>query len=245
MNNPSESTGRRRTERGGMVILLALMLLAIMTIGAVSVSQTSLRDLAITGNEGTGRKAAEVADSGMDWVITWSNPDAGSNIVASTDPVTGANTSSVVTSTLPGAAGVVQTGMANLIACIGDTALRVSATDPVPNSPGSGSYGNQSSVTGALRFFLRSIDYTTTSAPDLFQTGYTTSGTLFLQPSKVQQAFDSEVRYLGPSFTSVQSGAKAKSTGGLFMVRVIGRANIQGTPQSFVAQREALVDYTP
>lgn len=239
-NNPS-----RRRERGGMVILLSLLLLAIMTIGAMAVGQTALRDLAITGNEGTGRKAAEAADSGMDWVITWSNPDAGSTIVASVDPVTGANTSSVVSSTLTGIPGVVQSGMVTLLHARTDTSLRVAAADPVPNSPAAGSYGSMSSTSGALRFFVRSVDYTSSTGPDLFQTGYTSGGTLFLQPSQVQQAFDTEVRYLGPSFISVSSGGKAKNTGGLFLIRVTGRANVQGTTQSFVAQREALVDYNP
>jgi len=227
-----------------MVILVVFIILTVMTVGAIGLSQNSLRDLAITGNEGTGRKASEVADSAVDWVITWSNPNAGNQIVASTDAL-GNNTSTVVGSTQSGAAGIVQARMNSLLAAIGDSALRTAGDDPQPNSPASGDYGLLSNQTGSLRFFLRSLDYTSATAPELFQTGYTTSGTTFLQPSQVQQAFDTEVRYLGESLASRSSGTRAKSSGGLFLVKTIGRANIQGTSQSFVAQREVLVDYTP
>jgi hypothetical protein len=243
---PLQRRINRTSEQGGLVIILAFILLAIMTVAAVGVSQSSLRDLAMVGNEGTGRKAAEAADSGLDWVVTWSNPDAGSKINAQTDPITGTtNTSYLSKDTLPYGAGVVQTRMADLLAAIGDGTLRVAKADPLPNSPGGGSYGNLSETTGSLRFFVRSIDYTPSTAPDLFQTGYTTGSTTFLQPSQVQQAFDVEVRYLGDSFASKASGTHAKKEGGLFLVSTVGRANIQGTTQSFIARREALVDYTP
>jgi Tfp pilus assembly protein PilX len=244
MSHPRQPRIEQAREQGGIVILLAFIILTIMTVAAFGVSRTSLRDLAMVGNESTGRKASEAADSGMDWTITWSNPSAGSRIVSATTS-TGGNASYISQDTLTGAAAVVQTRMADLLAAIGDSTLRVSKSDPVPNSSGDGNYGNMSSKTGALRFFMRSLDYTPSTAPELFQTGYTTGSTTFLQPSQVQQAFDAEVRYLGDSFASKASGSRAKKQGGLFLISIVGRANIQGTTQSFIARREALVDYTP
>ena len=64
----------RTSEQGGITILLALILLSAMTVGALALSQNSLREISITGNEATGRKAFETADAGLDWVITWGSP---------------------------------------------------------------------------------------------------------------------------------------------------------------------------
>jgi len=237
----------RQSEQGGITILVALVLLSVMTVAALGMSQNTLRELAITGNESTGRKASEAADSALDWVLIWSNPNAATSISASTDPITGANTSSLVTATLSGAPGIVQTQMNKLLAAIGDTGLRVTKLDPLPNTaPGGGpdAYGNQSGNSGSLRFFLRSVDFDKTTAPELFQTS--AGGAGFAQKdSVVAQAFDVEVRYLGESLANRASGSKAKKQGGLFLIRSVGRANIGTTGQSFIAQREALVDYAP
>ncbi|HLO67808.1 MAG TPA: pilus assembly PilX N-terminal domain-containing protein [Holophaga sp.] len=236
----------RASERGGLVILLAFIILATMTVAALAVSQTSLRDLAITGNEGTGRKAAEAADSGMDWTITWSNPDAGKVITASVDAL-GNNTSTLTSTSLTGGPGYVQAQMQKILLALGtdDATILVPGDDPYPNTAGAGDYGLLSNQTGSTRFFLRSVDYDTSTAPELFQTGYVAGSSTFLQKSVVQQAFDSEVRYLGKPLSALGSGAKAKSTGGLFLMRTTGRANILGTTQAFIAQREALVEYIP
>lgn len=248
MSIKSQPAHTRRSEAGGITIILSLILLSIMTVAAISVNRTSLRELAITGNESTGRKASESADSGLDWVITWSNPDAANSILVSTDPTTGANTSSVVSSTLTGAEGIVQAQMVKLLDAIGNTDLRTTGDDPTPNSPagtGPGSYGLLSNNNGSLRFFIRSGDYTSATAPHLFQTGYVDGSNGFTQKSVVAQAFDVEVRYLGVSLGNKASGTRAKKQGSLFLIRSVGRANITGTGQSFIAQREVLVDYTP
>lgn len=247
MRSSFSSTTSRQSEQGGITILVALILLSVMTVAALGMSQTTLRELAITGNESTGRKAAEAADSALDWVLIWSNPNAATSITASTDPVTGANTSTITTSTLTGAPGIVQVQMNKLLAAIGDSSLRVTKLDPLPNTaPGSGpdTYGNQSGNSGSLRFFLRSVDFNKTTAPELFQTAAGSTG--FVQKdSVVAQAFDVEVRYLGESLANRASGFRAKKQGGLFLIRSVGRANIGATGQSFIAQREALVDYAP
>ena len=64
-------------EAGGVTIVVAMTLLATATLVAVTLGRTSLREALITGNESTSRKAYEIADSGMDYVITWAgNPSA-------------------------------------------------------------------------------------------------------------------------------------------------------------------------
>jgi hypothetical protein len=64
---------RTDQEAGGIAILLALILVSIAAVTSVSLSRTALREAVITGNEATGRKAYETADSGIDYLITWSN----------------------------------------------------------------------------------------------------------------------------------------------------------------------------
>lgn len=233
---PPITTPRRSTEAGGIVILLALILLSIMTVAAIGVSQGALREAAITGNESTGRKASEAADAGIDWAITWANPEAFS--LAST-----------------GAAQAMQNAMSGLLTAAGsqDPGARPSvSTDPLPGTPAQSNYtdyGILNSTTGSLRVFLRSgdADYQNTA---LFLTKPSSGNTLFKQTtSQVVQAFDLEVRYLGAPLASRASGGKAKKTGNLFLIHSLGRANITDnagkTLQSFIAQREAIVEYTP
>jgi hypothetical protein len=56
-----------------MAILMAFILLSIAAVVTVSLSRTAIREALITSNESTGRKAYEMADSGIDYLITWSN----------------------------------------------------------------------------------------------------------------------------------------------------------------------------
>jgi Tfp pilus assembly protein PilX len=58
-------------ETGGITILVALLLLTAATMAALGVSRTSLRETLITGSESTARKSYEIADSGLDYAITW------------------------------------------------------------------------------------------------------------------------------------------------------------------------------
>lgn len=67
--NPTRN--RLDLERGGITILLALIILSVMTVAAFGLSRNTLREIAITGNESIGRKTFESADSGIDWTITW------------------------------------------------------------------------------------------------------------------------------------------------------------------------------
>ena len=58
-------------QKGGVTILMALVLLVIMSAAAFSLSQNSIRELSIVGTVTHGAKAAAAADSGIDWYVIW------------------------------------------------------------------------------------------------------------------------------------------------------------------------------
>lgn len=67
---PARPVARPR-ERGGVTILLALILLIVMGAAALGLNRNTLRELAMVGNLVQGEKAGAVADAGLDWVIIW------------------------------------------------------------------------------------------------------------------------------------------------------------------------------
>lgn len=69
--SPSGSLDR---QRGGMTIVMALILLAVMSLAAFSLSRNAIRELSTTGHVIQGGKASEAADAGLDWFIVWSLP---------------------------------------------------------------------------------------------------------------------------------------------------------------------------
>lgn len=75
MPTPSRLQPARTGETGGITILVALIMLSVVTVSAFSMGRSSLRDLMMTGNDSTGRKAFETADSGLDYAITWMGYD--------------------------------------------------------------------------------------------------------------------------------------------------------------------------
>jgi Tfp pilus assembly protein PilX len=210
---------RRTGEKGGITILLALILLVLMTTAAFQVSHSTLREIAMSGNESTGRKSTEAADAGIDWVITWLNPGAPSP------------------STLQ---AQVSTQVANLEALYGGVTPNVNplaASDPLPSSSGSSSaepkYGLLNTTTGVMRIFFRNIDYPS----DLSLSAYTNGSNGVSQNSAITQGFDTEIRILGPA---LNFGTAKGNT--YFLLRTIGRANVGSTGQSFIAQREVLME---
>lgn len=191
----------RKKERGGVAILVALILLSIMSVAAFGLARNSLREIAITGNETVGRKAFEAADSGLDWVITWGNPLAA--------PVSTAQTA-------------LHAQMNAVLDAIDNSSMRVLGADATPNTAGA---GNTSNVTGTYRVYLDS---------STLQSDLVASTANYKQSSVVVPAFDLEVRFLG-----FYPGTKKS----VWMVRSMGRANVGTTGQSFVSNREAILEY--
>ncbi|HET6329535.1 MAG TPA: pilus assembly PilX N-terminal domain-containing protein [Holophagaceae bacterium] len=65
----------RASERGGITIVVALVLIVLMSLAAFSLSRNSIREMATTGNVIQGDKASAAADAGLDWFVVWSHPD--------------------------------------------------------------------------------------------------------------------------------------------------------------------------
>jgi hypothetical protein len=191
-----------------------------MTTAAFQVSHSTLREIAMSGNESTGRKSTEAADAGIDWVITWMNPGAPGP------------------STLQAA---VSTQVANLEALYGGVTPNASpvyaTTDPLPSSSGTSvaepKYGLMNTTTGVMRIFFRNTDYPS----DMSLSGYTNGSNGISQNSVITQGFDTEIRILGPALNF--GTAKGNN---YFLLRTIGRANVGSTGQSFIAQREVLME---
>lgn len=213
MRTPAQAP--RDRERGGMTILLALILLSAMTVGALALSQNSLREISITGNEATGRKSFEMADAGLDWVITWGAP------YVPTQSETARKT--------------LQEGMKHILDAMDRTDLEsslVGTKDATLNTPGDGFI---SPTNGTYRAYISSLDGTLAGS-ELFPStaNYQQTGSI------IQPAFDIEVRYLGDMDQGV--GTKKPS---LWLVRSIGRANLGNTGQSFISRRDTFMEYNP
>lgn len=65
----------RASERGGITIIIALVLIVLMSLAAFSLSRNSIREMASAGSIIQGDKASAAADAGLDWFVVWSHPD--------------------------------------------------------------------------------------------------------------------------------------------------------------------------
>ena len=63
-------------QSGGITILVAMFLLVLLTIFAVSMSRNSLREVIISGTVRQGTEVRNVADSGIEWSCYWLTPDS-------------------------------------------------------------------------------------------------------------------------------------------------------------------------
>ncbi len=78
----------QHTQTGGITILVALSLLVLLTIAAVSMSRNSFREVVISGTSRQGAMARNTADAGIEWSVYWldlknaaSAPGTGANLV--------------------------------------------------------------------------------------------------------------------------------------------------------------------
>lgn len=58
-------------QAGGISMIVALMLLVMLTVGALGMSKNAMRELAISGTSRQGAMARNVADSGVEWAVYW------------------------------------------------------------------------------------------------------------------------------------------------------------------------------
>lgn len=59
------------TQRGGITILVVLMLLVLMTVIAMAMSRNSMREIVVSGTSRQGAMARNDADSGIEYGILW------------------------------------------------------------------------------------------------------------------------------------------------------------------------------
>lgn len=64
----------RSSQRGGITIIVALMLLVLLTIAAISMSRNSFREIVISGTTRQGAMVRNIADSGIEYGILWMQP---------------------------------------------------------------------------------------------------------------------------------------------------------------------------
>ncbi len=77
----------RASERGGITIVISLVLIVLMSLAAFSLSRNSIRELATSGSIIQGSKASAAADAGLDWYVVWSHPDNVDLAIANTSAI--------------------------------------------------------------------------------------------------------------------------------------------------------------
>lgn len=85
--NPITSFDKR--QQGGMTIVMALVLVAVMGAATFSLSRNVVRELSMAGSVVQGEKAAAAADAGLDWVITWGQGHVNDADFQAASPTTG------------------------------------------------------------------------------------------------------------------------------------------------------------
>ena len=68
------SSSSLHSQSGGITILVTLMLLVLLTIAAVSMARNSFREVVTSGTTRQGAMTRNVADSGIEWAILYSDP---------------------------------------------------------------------------------------------------------------------------------------------------------------------------
>lgn len=67
----SRSASFRHRQRGGLTIVMALVLVGVLGAATFSLSRNAIRELSMAGTIIQGNKAGAAADAGLDWVIIW------------------------------------------------------------------------------------------------------------------------------------------------------------------------------
>jgi hypothetical protein len=64
----------RKSQAGGVVILVVLSLLVLMTVAAMGMSRNSLREVMIVGSARQAASVRQLADAGLEFSLLWSDP---------------------------------------------------------------------------------------------------------------------------------------------------------------------------
>ncbi|WP_306589858.1 PilX N-terminal domain-containing pilus assembly protein [Geothrix sp. 21YS21S-4] len=61
----------RRSEAGGITIVVTLMLLVLLTVASVAMAKNALREMIVSGTSRQGAEVRTVADTGLEYTIYW------------------------------------------------------------------------------------------------------------------------------------------------------------------------------
>lgn len=223
----SVKTTRMQRQRGGVAILVALVLLVVMSVAAFGLSRSTLRELFSVGTVVQGTKAAEAAEAGIDWFITWSE---GNNQVAAIGS--------------KGGNALLSQSMVN----ISDTGWSANAYPA-----GVTKHWTTTGMEWDRAFTITSA--LPSSGSDANEMVFDTTKSVVKQTeaagNSVIQKFDVSVRFLGFMPTSLTTGGGNPSGGTalgsqsqqdlLWQVVSTGTANIKGASLAFTQRREAIV----
>ncbi|WP_005037356.1 hypothetical protein [Holophaga foetida] len=100
----------REFQRGGVTILVTLMLLVLLTIAAIGMAKNSFREVVASGTGRQGAMAKNVADSGVEWSIFWMDYNNSASASGSASNLVAMKAALLEDSTLSGKAWDVMSG---------------------------------------------------------------------------------------------------------------------------------------
>ena len=101
---------RHEAQRGGVTILVTLMLLVLLTIAALGMAKNSFREVVSSGVGRQGAMARNGADSGIEWSIFWMDLNNSSSASGAASNLVALKTALLADSTLAGKAWDVMSG---------------------------------------------------------------------------------------------------------------------------------------
>ncbi len=120
----------RTKQQGGLTIVMALVLVAVMGAASFSLSRNAIRELSMAGTVVQGGKAGASADAGLDWVIIWAQGGVNEGQYTAAGPVTGQLTLlKDMKDTLASTTGY----PAKVISGVGDTAMKINSSATAPS----------------------------------------------------------------------------------------------------------------
>lgn len=72
----SEKYRFQASERGGIVIMACFMIIVFLSLTVFTLSRNVIRETAITGSVIQAGRSESAADAGIDWYLTWAQPNA-------------------------------------------------------------------------------------------------------------------------------------------------------------------------
>jgi hypothetical protein len=129
MPTPTLSSSQTK-QQGGLTIVMALVLVAVMGAASFSLSRNAIRELSMAGTVVQGGKAGASADAGLDWVIIWAQGGVNQSDYTAAGPASGQLTLlQNMKDTLASTTGY----PATIISGVGDSAMKINSSTSAPS----------------------------------------------------------------------------------------------------------------